>query len=151
MIPTHVKTWDSGPYLYIDDHYELHLYYQDTQIPLNFPPILRCLYFFYLKHPEGVCRYKLPEYEKQIRGIYNFLVRIGNPKGKKARIDQLVDRWSNSFNEKCTRIKTTFMEHLEDEEASDLCIDGQRKLPKSIRFSRERVIWQNDLPNALAG
>lgn len=129
------------PGLLITKDYEIFLVKNDKAIEIPMTPLVKSLYLFFLIHPQGADRYELIEYRDRIYQIYRRLSTRSNLEQVKISIDLLVDRWNNSFNEKCAVVKARFLKHLDHSEAKSFYIQGPRRSKKTIPLDKERIHW----------
>ncbi|BBE17858.1 hypothetical protein AQPE_2017 [Aquipluma nitroreducens] len=99
---------------------------------VEMPRLPKALYYFFLKHPEGVMLNSLSDYKEELRTIYE---RISNKSDKEEiarNIERLVDPLDNSVNVNCSRIKNAFVKLIDDRLARSYYITGYRGEPKKI-------------------
>lgn len=132
--------------LVIARDYEVYLQKRGERIHIPMTPLVKTLYFFYLRHPEGISRYQLPDYQEELSQLYAFCKYLRVPKSHSGRLELLWDRWDNSFNEKCAHIKSRFKKHLPPQEAQQFYIFGEKRQAKSISLAQNEIIWEKQLP-----
>lgn len=138
--------YETRPTLIISRDFEIYLQNRGERYRIPMTPLVKTLYFFYLRHPEGISRYQLPDYQEELTQLYHFCKYLRVPKSHSGRLDLLWDRWDNSFNEKCAIIKSRFNKYLAPLEAINFYISGEKRKPKTIAIAREKIIWENQLP-----
>lgn len=99
----------------------------------------KTLYFFYLRHKEGVLFKHLRSYRDELFDIYCTISSREDLDGIERSIDDLVDSTKNSVNEKCSRIKAAFALQFQDKLANQYYIVGKRGEPKRIALDRSLV------------
>ena len=99
----------------------------------------KTLYFFYLRHAEGVLFKYLCEYRNELLDIYSLISTREDLEGIGRSIDDLVDSTKNSVNEKCSRIKAAFVSQFQDKLARHYYITGRAGYPKRITLDRSLV------------
>ena len=114
-------------------------------------PLVKTVFFLFLRHPEGI-RFKcLPDYKAELAEIYDSIKGGGTNSVTKgafgtfrysASIQALTDPLNNSINEKCARIREAFLLCINDELAENYFITGQRGEPKGIKLPRNLVEWE---------
>ena len=112
--------------------------YNDMEITM--PTLSKVVYFFYLRHPEGLSFKELAGHREELMAIY---VRISNRDdlGKMKRsIDELVDCTRNSINEKCSRIRAAFVSQFSDDLAKNYYITVGSGNAKRITLDRRLVM-----------
>lgn len=124
--------------------------FNDMEIGME--PIVKTVYIFFLRHPEGVMFKDLPDYRKEMEIIYRCV------KDKKNDIDHqmslpttptispaietLTDPTKNSINEKCSRIRAAFVSKFDDTIARYYYVMGRKSSKKKVVFPREEVTWE---------
>jgi len=131
--------------LIIDPSYRLFLPdYHDLEIIMT--PLPKTVFLFFLRHPEGVMLKFLSDHREELLAIYKLLASRESLDDLVSSVDDLTNPISNSINEKCSRIKETFLAHFEERLAVNYYITGPRGREKGIRLNRELVTWQSILP-----
>ena len=105
----------------------------------------KALYFFYLRHKEGVLFKHLRDYRRELFDIYCTISPRENLDAIERSIDDLVDSTKNSVNEKCSRIKAAFASQFQDKLANQYYIIGKRGEPKRITLDRSLVEDQSGM------
>lgn len=124
--------------LLITDDFRLLLpEYNNREIVLN--PLSKALYFFYLRHLEGVLFKHLRDHRSELFNLYSLLSPRENIDKMNQSIDDLVDSTKNSVNVLCSRIKSSFASEFQDRLASQYYITGKPGGPKSIALDRKLV------------
>ena len=72
--------------------------YNNMEIKME--PLVKAVFFLFLKHPEGILFKTLPDYKKELIGIYQELKPM-NAQSLQS-IDDVTNPISNSINEKCS-------------------------------------------------
>lgn len=111
--------------------------YNNREIVLN--PLPKALYFFYLRHTEGVLFKHLRDHRSELFDLYSLLSPSENLDRMNRSIDDLVDSTKNTVNVLCSRIRSAFMTQFRVELARQYFIDGDRGEPKSIALDRKLV------------
>lgn len=111
--------------------------YNNREIVLN--PLSKALYFFYLRHLEGVLFKHLRDHRSELFNLYSLLSPRENIDKMNQSIDDLVDSTKNSVNVLCSRIKSSFASEFQDRLASQYYITGNPGGPKSIALDRKLV------------
>jgi len=112
--------------------------YQEVKMDV----LSKTVFFFYLKHPEGVNFKDLIDYKDELTDIYASISGKGDMASIRASIDTLVDvTANNSLNEKVSRVKRAFRNVVDDRIAQFYYIDGKAGTAKSIKLDRSLVIW----------
>ena len=115
--------------------------YKNTEIVM--PTLSKTLYFFYLRHPEGVPFKLLDNHKDELFQIYKRVTNRDDIDALRKSIDYLVDPQYNSINEKASRIKTAFVNAFDDNIARNYYIslqDTAVALNRRIALDRNLVI-----------
>lgn len=115
--------------------------YNNTEIVM--PTLSKTLYFFYLRHPEGVPFKLLDNHKEELFQIYKRITNRDDIDALGKSIDYLVDPQYNSINEKASRIKTAFVNEFDDNIAQNYYIslhDTAVALNRRITLDRNLVI-----------
>lgn len=115
--------------------------YNNTEIVM--PTLSKTVYFFYLRHPEGVPFKLLENHKEELFQIYKRITNRDDIDALRKSIDYLVDPQYNSINEKASRIKTAFVNEFDDNIAQNYYIslhDTAVALNRRIALDRNLVI-----------
>lgn len=110
-----------------------------NNMEIEMPTLSKTLYFFYLRHPEGVMFKDLREYKLELSEIYRTISPREDMDKMETSIEDLVDSTKNSVNEKRSRIKSAFVGKFTDEIAVNYYIVGRGSESKKINFDRELI------------
>lgn len=120
-------------------------------ITIRLEPLHMAVYLLFLRHPEGIAFKELCDYRDELTRIYMSVrrkrgepVNLLSAKWRRS-IDSIVSPLSNSINEKCSRIRATFLLNFADYLACDYYITGDRGMPKMIKLARDLVEWETDI------
>ncbi len=109
---------------------------------IKMPPLVKSVFFLFLHHPEGIIFKSLPDYRRELYGIYTHLTgRLSNEAVRQSIID-VTDPCKNSINEKCARIREAFIREFDDRLAGYYYVTGHRGEAKNIRLPRKLVTWE---------
>lgn len=111
--------------------------YDNLQISM--PTLSKVVFFFFLRHPEGVRLKRLVEHKDELLQIYYRLSNREDIDKLEKSIDDLVDSTNNSINEKCSRIRAAFVNNFTDDLAKHYYIIGDSSTPKYINLDRSLV------------
>ena len=114
--------------------------YNDMEIKME--PINKAVYLLFLKHPEGIVFKHLPDYRKELAEIYQMIKPMGLNERVLKSIDDVTNPCLNSINEKCARIRASFIAQFDENLAKHYYIYGTRGEPKKITLPRDLVIWE---------
>jgi tetratricopeptide (TPR) repeat protein len=116
--------------------------YHNLEIEMT--PLPKAVFLFFLMHPEGVLLKHLCDHKTELLEMYKQLSYRETWDEMVRSIDELVDPTKNSINEKCSRIKESFIRNFDDRLARFYYITGARGKEKTIILNRELVIWNID-------
>ena len=104
-------------------------------------PVHKAVYLLFLAHPEGIEFKRLSEYREELLRYYLATAKSMDKKKIIESVDHLVNPFDNAINEKCSRIKQTFLSMLDEYTASYYFISGhtQRHVAGSSRIWYERL------------
>lgn len=126
--------------LIIGRNYKIYLGAERQEIRLQ--PLIKAVYFLFLRHPEGLLFKELPDYRKELTEIYLQLKPNGLTDRVRKSIKDVTDPTLNSINEKCARIRAAFILQFDEYLAKNYYIDGLRGQPKKIALPRDLVVWE---------
>ena len=106
-------------------------------------PVHKAVYLLFLNHPEGIEFKKLCEYRNELLGYYMATAKLMDKQTIAESVDMLVDPLNNSINEKCSRIKSIFLNIMDQYTANYYIISGHTQ--KHIAGSSK--IWYERLKN----
>ena len=124
--------------LTITKHYRIML--GDKEIKME--PIVKAVYLLFLRHPEGIVFKSLPDYREEITSIYSDLKPHGMNDRVIKSIDDVTNPLLNSINEKCARIRSSFVTDFDESFAKNYYVTGERGEAKRITLSRDMVTWE---------
>lgn len=128
------------PKLVISRSYRIFLGEERKEVHLE--PLVKAVYLLFLKHPEGIIFKDLPDYREELAKIYNKVRPWGLSDRALKSIEDVTNPMLNSINEKCARIRRTFVSMLDSSVAEQYYIKGARGKAKKITLSRELVAWE---------
>ena len=114
--------------------------YNNMEIKME--PLVKAVYFLFLRHPEGITFKQLPDYRQELTQIYSNLRPLGLSEKAIQSIEDVTNPLLNSINEKCARIRGAFLGQFDNYMAKSYYIDGQRGEPKKINLDRSLVNWE---------
>lgn len=114
--------------------------YNDIEVKME--PLVKAVYFLFLKHPEGIRFKELTDYREELLEIYRSLKPLGLNKRTLQSIEDVTNPCLNSINEKCARIRGAFVGQFDKHLAKNYYIDGIRGEAKKITLPRDLVIWE---------
>ncbi len=105
--------------------------------------LTKALYFFYLRHPEGVALKELQTYDKEILDNYMAITGRDDMGVIRSSIDRLLDPYGNNLNVSISRIKKAFRDVVGDRIAKFYYVDGHYAGPRKVALDRDLVIWDH--------
>ena len=119
-----------------------------NNMEIKMPTLSKALYFFYLRHPEGVLFKELRDHKAELSEIYRTISPLENMDKIEKSIDDIIDSTKNSVNEKCSRIKAAFVSQFNDNLAKNYYITGSAGEPKTIKLKRSFVVDKSKLTSS---
>lgn len=110
-------------------------YHQEVELQ----PVHKAVYLLFLAHPEGIEFKKLADYKEELTGYYMQTARWMDRDKIVESVDKLVNPLDNAINEKCSRIKKTFLELMDEYRASYYFISSHTKKHFAGRVWYERL------------
>ena len=113
--------------------------YHNREVELQ--PVHKAVYLLFLAHPEGIEFKRLHNYRQELLRYYMATARSLDKEKVEEGVDHLVNPLDNAINEKCSRIKKTFLEMMDEYTASYYIISShtQRHVAGSSRIWFERL------------
>ena len=112
--------------------------YNNMEIAM--PTLSKVVFFFYLRHPEGLRFKELIDYREELLWLYYRISNRGEIEKMEQSIDELVDSTRNSINEKCSRIRAAFVSRFSDDLAKNYYITIGNGNTKRITLDRHLLI-----------
>lgn len=120
--------------------------YNDLEIHMT--PIVKAVYFLFLRHPEGILFKELIDYREELDMIYRSVKEKKKMKEQPCaffeyeQVQRICDPTDNSINEKCARIKEAFLLKIHEDIAQEYIVTGKRGGPKRVNLSVDKIIWE---------
>lgn len=127
--------------LFITNDYRIFLKDYDMKEVLM-PPLSKCLFFLFLRHPEGILFKELSNYHDELLSIYRNITIRENIDIAIESIKAMTNPLNNSVNEKASRIRAAFLELITDDLAINYYITGRRGEPKKITLDPSLIEYQ---------
>lgn len=109
---------------------------------IEMSPLPKSLFILFLNHPEGIPFKRLSDHHDELLSIYMNITRNDGLEQSVASIKAMTDPLNNSINEKCSRIRASFLKVIPDNLAENYYITGYRGDAKKIELDRELVQFQ---------
>ena len=114
--------------------------YNDIEVKME--PLIKAVYFLFLKHPEGITFKELTDYREELLEIYKRLKPMGVNQRTIQSIEDVTNPLLNSINEKCARIRSAFIKEFDEGLAKNYFVTGERGEAKKIALPRDLVVWE---------
>jgi hypothetical protein len=114
--------------------------YNNKEVELQ--PVHKAVYLLFLAHPEGIEFKRLGDYREELTNYYMQTAKMMDKEKIIEGVDHLVNPLDNAINEKCSRIKKTFLEMMDEYTASYYFISShtQKHIAGRIWYERLKVI-----------
>ncbi len=114
----------------------------DYDLEVKMEPLVKAVFFLFLKHPEGIAFKQLSDYQEELVDIYKRLRPLGITDRARQSIADLTNPLLNSINEKSARVRSAFVKLFDDHLAKNYYISGERGEKKTIKLPRDLVVWE---------
>ena len=115
--------------------------YDNKEVEMT--PVHKAVYLLFLNHPEGIEFKKLSEYRDELLQYYMATAKLMDKQTITESVDMLVNPLNNSINEKCSRIKSIFLNMMDQYTANYYIISGHTQK----HFAGSSKIWYERLKN----
>jgi hypothetical protein len=115
--------------------------YDNKEVEMS--PVHKAVYLLFLNHPEGIEFKKLRDYRDELLGYYMATAKLMDKQTITESVDMLVNPLNNSINEKCSRIKSIFLNMMDQYIANYYIISGHTQK----HFAGSSKIWYERLKN----
>ena len=105
-------------------------------------PLTKMLYFFFLKHPEGVRVKEVGDYLAELMHLYMGITGRDDKDAIRASILGHVDPFGNGINVSMSRIKAAFKNQVEESVARFYWVEGKGGEPYRVALDRDFVLWE---------
>jgi len=114
----------------------------DYQQEVELQPVHKAVYLLFLAHPEGIEFKRLGDYRKELTDYYMQTAKMMDKEKIIEGVDHLVNPLDNAINEKCSRIKKTFLRMMDEYRASYYIISShtQKHIAGRIWYERLKLI-----------
>lgn len=133
---------------------DFHIFLDDYGgIEIKMEPLVKAVYILFLRHEDGIAFKDLVDYQVELELIYRAIKNKCNDIDDKLadkqftpiiseNIRKLTNPFDNSINEKCTRIKESFISHFHESTARFYYVQGGRTRNKVIEIPQDLIIWE---------
>ena len=111
-------------------------------IALPLQPLLKTIFIFFLRHPEGICLKDRANYADEISSIYAVISPETSETVREQRMVRLLSPLDNSFSEKLTNLNKRLEEILGKEQSPIYKVQGSNGRPRRIPLSTIYVEWE---------
>ena len=115
--------------------------YDNKEVEMT--PVHKAVYLLFLNHPEGIEFKKLSEYRDELLQYYMSTAKLMDKQTITESVYMLVNPLNNSINEKCSRIKSIFLNMMDQYSANYYIISGHTQK----HFAGSSKIWYERLKN----
>jgi hypothetical protein len=116
---------------------------KDYRKEVELTPLQKTVFIFFLLREEGIMFKNLPQYRNELMTIYSKVSNRTSMETSQKSINDLVNPYSNSMSEKCSRIKEAFVKCMDDRIARHYYVTGDRSEPKRIILDRKLVVFED--------
>jgi hypothetical protein len=116
-----------------------------NNLEIEMTPMVKAVYFLFLRHPEGIVYKDLPDYRNELRTIYASLCRFDDKERMEKSIMDVTDPTKNTINENASRIRKAFVNQFDESLAQNYFITGERGEAKKITLPQHLVTWDQRL------
>lgn len=103
--------------------------------------LTKALYFFYLRHPEGVALKEVQTHEQEFMRYYSAITGRDDPRTIQKSVDNFLNPFGNNLNVSISRIKKAFKDIVGERIARFYYVDGRYAEPRKVAIDRDLVIW----------
>ena len=104
--------------------------------------LTKMVYFFYLRHPEGVRFKEVDTYREELLHIYMGITGRDDPQEIRNSVIGHIDPYGSGLRISASRIKKAFRDQFGEKVARFYCLEGKKGEPYSIAIDRDYVIWE---------
>ena len=117
-------------------------------------PVHKAVYLLFLAHPKGIEFKRLGDYREELMHYYMATAKMLDKEKIIEGVEHLVNPLDNAINEKCSRIKRTFLKIMDEYRANYYIISGHTQKHfegssriwyerlKIIALPRDLVVWE---------
>ena len=107
--------------------------------------LTKMLYFFFLKHTEGVRIKEVGDYMAELMHLYMGITGRDDKEAIRASIQGHVDPFGNSINVSMSRIKAAFKNQMDAGVARYYWVEGKGGEPYRVALDRDYVLWEYEV------
>ena len=113
----------------------------DGNRTVELTPVHKAVYLLFLNHPEGIEFKQLRDFHEELMDYYMAVTRNMDKQAIEESVGMLTDPLNNSINEKCSRIKKTFLSMMDPYRANYYIVSShtQKHVAGSSKIWYERL------------
>ena len=109
---------------------------------LRLRPLVKTVFIFFLKHPEGIAAKGIGAFRSELLSIYSRITGREDAEAVAATVDRLVDVMENSFHENCSRLNTRLAAYFPEGTLDQYQVRGARSGLRRIALEPMYVRWE---------
>ena len=109
---------------------------------LRLRPLVKTVFIFFLKHPEGIAAKGIGAFRSELLSIYSRITGREDAEAVAATVDRLVDVMENSFHENCSRLNTRLAACFPEGTLDQYQVRGARSGLRRIALEPMYVRWE---------
>ncbi|MBS9768032.1 MAG: hypothetical protein KGV44_10915 [Flavobacteriaceae bacterium] len=127
--------------LLIDKEYRLFLpKYGKREIKMSH--LTKAVYFFFLRHREGVFLEDLARYKEELLHLYQHISYRISLDQMRESIDNLINPQTRIVYQHLSRIRSAFVKQIDEQYAENYYVGGYKGAPKRIDLASELIQWE---------
>ena len=113
----------------------------DGNRTVELTPVHKAVYLLFLNHPEGIEFKQLRDFHEELMDYYMAVARNMDKQAIEESVGMLINPLNNSINEKCSRIKKTFLSMMDPYRANYYIVSShtQKHVAGSSKIWYERL------------
>ena len=109
---------------------------------LRLRPLVKTVFIFFLKHPEGVPAKRIGDYRGELLAIYGRITGRDDRDAVAATVDRLIDVMDNSLSENCSRLNARLAACFPEETLDRYRVQGSCPGLRRIALEPMYVRWE---------
>lgn len=126
--------------LRISRDYRIFLVERGEEIRLQ--PLVKTVFIFFLKHPEGVPFKEIGTHREELYSIYSRITGRTDIGAISESIARLADSGDNSIHEKCSVLRSRLLGYFDEGIIDRYIISGGYGEPRRITLDRIFIVWE---------
>lgn len=111
-------------------------------IELSLQPLLKTIFIFFLRHPEGIYLKDRADYADEISAIYAVISPETSENVRRRRMERLLSPLDNSFSEKLTNLNKKLEDILGKKQSPIYKVQGANGHPRIIPLDTIHIQWE---------